>query len=91
MWDDEDLFPERVEAWANGPVCRDLYDRHRGFFTVWKASSGNAERLSPSELATIDAVVAGYGKMPAQEADSAGHAAGSHSSGPTMNPRGGGE
>ena len=38
VWDEEPLFPERIEAWANGPVVHALYDKHRGSFTVssWK-------------------------------------------------------
>ena len=26
VWDDQPLFSEAVEAWANGPVVRELYD-----------------------------------------------------------------
>ena len=25
VWDEVPLFPERIEAWANGPVCPTLY------------------------------------------------------------------
>ena len=25
VWDERELFPERLEAWADGPVCPDLY------------------------------------------------------------------
>jgi len=34
VWDEKALFPEKIEAWANGPVVRALYDRHRGMFKV---------------------------------------------------------
>ncbi|HSS48337.1 MAG TPA: type II toxin-antitoxin system antitoxin SocA domain-containing protein, partial [Thermoanaerobaculia bacterium] len=30
VWDEEPLFAERVEAWANGPVVPDLYREHKG-------------------------------------------------------------
>lgn len=30
VWDDDVLFPEEIEAWANGPVVRELYNAHRG-------------------------------------------------------------
>jgi len=30
VWDVRPLFPERIEAWANGPVCPELYAQHRG-------------------------------------------------------------
>jgi hypothetical protein len=29
-WEDQQLFPERFQAWANGPVCPELYQLHRG-------------------------------------------------------------
>src|SRR5689334_5878093 len=25
VWDERPMFSERIEAWANGPVCPDLY------------------------------------------------------------------
>jgi len=34
VWDEEPLFTERVEAWANGPVVPDLYREHKGLFKV---------------------------------------------------------
>ena len=34
VWDDEPLFPERIEAWINGPVVPELYERHKGEFKV---------------------------------------------------------
>jgi uncharacterized phage-associated protein len=34
VWDQKPLFPERIEAWANGPVSPDLYQKHRGQFIV---------------------------------------------------------
>ena len=33
-WDEVPLFPEDFEAWANGPVCPQLFDRHRGLFRL---------------------------------------------------------
>lgn len=34
VWDEEELYPEKIEAWANGPVVPSLYARHRGCFKV---------------------------------------------------------
>ena len=34
VWDDAPLFEEEFEAWANGPVCRVLYEYSRGKFSV---------------------------------------------------------
>jgi len=34
VWDEEEIFPETFEAWANGAVSPELYNRHRGLFKV---------------------------------------------------------
>ncbi len=33
-WTERELFPEEIEAWANGPVVRSLYAAHRGEYRV---------------------------------------------------------
>ena len=41
VWDEQALFPERIEAWANGPVVPALYDQHRRRFRGrgrWRAT-----------------------------------------------------
>jgi len=41
------LFPEHFEAWANGPVCPDLYRLHRGRFRIAPTDiTGSPERIS---------------------------------------------
>jgi len=67
VWDDEPLFRSRIEAWANGPVCRELYDQHRTRFTVSSWSAGDVRRLKESEVETIDAVVRSYGHLTGQQ------------------------
>jgi uncharacterized phage-associated protein len=57
VWDEQPLFPERIEAWANGPVVRALFDRHRGRFSVDAWPSGDPSRLTPAERETIDIVI----------------------------------
>lgn len=66
VWDEEPLFRERIEAWANGPVVPDVYECHRGQFKVSKWPKGDPSRLSKSQKATIDAVLKHYGSKPAQ-------------------------
>ena len=34
VWNDKPLFSENIEAWANGPVIRELYNFHKGLFTI---------------------------------------------------------
>lgn len=65
VWDDEPLFGEKVEAWANGPVVRELYDEHRGQYTVTSWNKGDASSLTESERATVDSVLDFYGKKSA--------------------------
>lgn len=63
VWEERPLFREHIEAWANGPVVYELYDRHRGAFFVDSWPTGDPSHLSRSEQATIDAVLEGYGGL----------------------------
>ncbi|NKS00914.1 DUF4065 domain-containing protein [Rhodococcus hoagii] len=62
VWEDRPLFDARIEAWANGPVCTELYDLHRGMFQVAPADIvGGQNFLDPREMTTIESVMAFYG------------------------------
>ncbi len=62
VWDEEPLFGERVQAWADGPVVRELYDAHHGRFTVAATDlPGDASRLNADQRETVDAVLEYYG------------------------------
>lgn len=61
VWDDDALFPEEIEAWANGPVVRDLYDVHRGHFRIGEMPRGDPSRLDENQRDTIDRVLEFYG------------------------------
>ena len=61
VWDDDILFPEEIEAWANGPVVRELYNAHRGKYRISCLQKGRPERLSETQRETIDAVFVFYG------------------------------
>jgi uncharacterized phage-associated protein len=67
VWEQQELFPEEFEAWANGPVVRELYDRHRGQFQVSTWPSGEPTNLTPDQAATVDAVLEAYGKLTARQ------------------------
>src|SRR5215475_1582255 len=58
VWDQRPLFAERIEAWANGPVCPDLYQAHRGQFIVKTVPAGKTDALDNVAIETIDAVIA---------------------------------
>jgi uncharacterized phage-associated protein len=62
VWEERRLFPEVIEAWANGPVVRELYNRHRGTLRVENSAIfGDPELLELNERETVDAVLAAYG------------------------------
>jgi uncharacterized phage-associated protein len=63
VWTEEPLFSNRIEAWANGPVVRELYRQHKGRFVLEgpAAITGDPTMLTESERATVDAVLRSYG------------------------------
>lgn len=61
VWDDEPLFPEEFHAWANGPVCRELFFETQGIFAVTENDEpGDMSVLSDSQKETIDIVLDHY-------------------------------
>lgn len=64
-WDDKPLFDEDFEAWANGPVNRKLYFKHRGKFVVSRddflTDVDTSDVFSDDEVETMDAVLGFYG------------------------------
>lgn len=73
VWDEAPLFEEQIEAWANGPVVRELYERHRGAFKVDLWPTGKPSNLTASEIDTIDQVMKYYGNMSSQELSNRTH------------------
>lgn len=68
VWDERPLFDEEFQAWANGPVCPELYARHRGEFTVTPGGlHGDPGVLDQSQRDTVDAVLRYYGTLSAYE------------------------
>ncbi len=67
VWDDEPLFDEEIQAWANGPVCPELYKAHRGRLKISVLDiEGDSQNLLPNQRDTIDVVFNHYGKKTAQ-------------------------
>ena len=66
VWDEEPLFNDRIEAWANGPVVPSIYRRLQGSFKVHKFGYGNAEALKTNQSETVDAVLDYYGDKTSQ-------------------------
>lgn len=61
--DDAPLFPEEFEAWANGPVCPQLYERQKGSFLFNEdfLSDQPEYHFTEDELETMDIVLICYG------------------------------
>jgi uncharacterized phage-associated protein len=74
VWEDKPLFDARIEAWANGPVCRELYDRHRGSFVIAAFAGSDCSRLNNDERETVEKVVEYYGKFDGQQLSDLTHA-----------------
>lgn len=68
VWDDKELFPEKIEAWANGPVVRELFTYLQGLFIVTNKDliRGNPKNLNSIQQETIEAVIKYYGDKPSQ-------------------------
>jgi uncharacterized phage-associated protein len=67
VWEDAPLFSSRIEAWANGPVCRELYDLHKGEFSIKSIPGGDGSRLTKKERSSVDAVAKFYNKYNGQQ------------------------
>ena len=66
VWDERPIFEERIEAWANGPVCPALYAAHRGQFSVHAGMiQGDVRNLDTDARDTINSVLDVYGDKPA--------------------------
>lgn len=66
VWDEKPLFPEKIQAWANGPVAPDLYEHHRGKYSISGWPLGNCTNFTDKQRATIDAVLSYYGDKSSQ-------------------------
>jgi uncharacterized phage-associated protein len=67
-WEGRPLFPERFEAWANGPVSPDLYQLHRGRFNIAVGDiPGNPDVLDADEAESVRLVLGSYGDLSAHQ------------------------
>jgi uncharacterized phage-associated protein len=75
VWDERPLFAERIEAWANGPVCPELYQMHRGRFQINPGDiPGQPGELDAEAQETVRAVLNFYGDRSAQWLSDLSHA-----------------
>ncbi|NER20971.1 MAG: DUF4065 domain-containing protein [Symploca sp. SIO1C2] len=59
VWDENPLFEEDIQAWANGPVVPILYEYHRGQFKVSEKTfaDGDIDALNPNQKDSVDKVL----------------------------------
>ncbi len=67
VWDDSPLFNEDFQAWANGPVCPELFYKTQGKYSVdAEDETGGEGNLSDEQRDTINRVLKHYGSHNAQ-------------------------
>lgn len=67
VWEEKPLYNNEIQAWINGPVIQDLYNLHKGKFTVSLSDMPSTTyNLSDSEKTSIDKVLAFYGDKTSQ-------------------------
>ena len=67
VWRELPLFPEKIEAWANGPVAPALFKRHEGLFRLGpEAAIGDSSSLDEDCRDVVDKILEAYGGKSAQ-------------------------
>lgn len=67
-WEGRRLFPERFEAWANGPVVPALHEAHRGRFELGPGDiPGDPGLLDDGERESVGIVLEQLGHLSAHE------------------------
>lgn len=85
VWDDTPLFDEDFQAWANGPMCRELFYYSQGEFSVAPDEMrGDSSNLTENQKDTINHVLEQYGDKSAQWLSAL-----THMEGPWQEARGG--
>jgi uncharacterized phage-associated protein len=61
VWDGRPLFAPKIEAWANGPVVREVFKAYQGQYKISESKYGDKDALKPVEKNTVDAILKFYG------------------------------
>lgn len=64
-WTGSPIFSEDFQAWANGPVCPDLFHTHQGKFSVVASDipDDKCDGLTDDEQDSINVIIRDYGDM----------------------------
>jgi uncharacterized phage-associated protein len=63
VWVEKPIFSQKIEAWANGPVIKELFYFHKGLYSIHYSdmSIGNEKALSEPQKSVVDDVLNFYG------------------------------
>lgn len=67
-WTEKPLFPEKIEAWRDGPVAPKLFELHKGQFKLQagfflsKLKNPESPQLTTDEKDVVDRVIRYYGQ-----------------------------
>jgi len=63
VWEEIPLFNEKIQAWANGPVCPDLFKFHKGRYVLSLSDFSAIEDYSfnTAQKTTMNKVLSFYG------------------------------
>ena len=67
VWDEQKLFDNRIEAWANGPVTTGLYSSHYRQYDVSEINDGDSSKLEGYQKETVDKIVDFYGQYTSKQ------------------------
>lgn len=84
-WTGKPLFNDEIQAWANGPVTRNLFDHHKGMYSISASqlAAGQVDRLGRERQSVVDIVLDTYGPMSGTQLSMLTHA-----EAPWLNARG---
>jgi len=57
------LFKEKIEAWAAGPVVRELFEKHKGLRYLNNVSLGNSGNLTVEQKACVNWAIDKFGNV----------------------------
>lgn len=75
-WTGKEMFSEDFQAWANGPVCPELFRVHQGKFSVKESEIpyGDINNLTADEIDSVNIILRDYGTMEPYELREQSHA-----------------
>lgn len=61
VWYNKPLFLNKFQAWKKGPVCKELFDSHKGKRVISAEMINSSRDLSQDEKKIVDCVLSVYG------------------------------